>query len=169
MLFDIDMLNKDVGIACSATSADVTVANALILKTYDGGKTWKKVYQSTRPYELTWKASFPTDSVGYVSIQSYNPDPSIAQQRVVKTTDGGETWTELPVVEDAQARQFGIGFLDEMHGFLGTYTSGFETKDGGLTWAPVDLGMACNNIRIYTSEAGRRYGYAIGVNVYKLE
>ena len=168
MLFDIKMFDKNEGIACAASSEDITKANAVILKTKDGGKTWKKVYQSNRPFELTWKASFPTKNVGYVTIQSYNPDPEVKQQRIAKTIDGGETWTEINLVEDHAARQFGVGFIDENHGYVGTVQSGFETKDGGLTWQPIDLGMACNKIKIYQDEKGATYGYAIGVNVFKL-
>lgn len=168
MLFDIKMFDKNVGIACAATDEDVSKSNALIIKTTDGGKTWKKVYQSNRPFETTWKASFPTDKIGYVTIQSYNPDPNVKQQRIAKTTDGGETWTEINLVEDAGARQFGIGFIDENHGFVGTMNSGFETKDGGKTWTKIDLGRACNKIRIYKNSQHKVYGYAIGVDVFKL-
>ncbi len=167
MLFDIKMFDKNTGFACAATSEDISQSNALILKTTDGGKTWKKVYQSNRPFETTWKVSFPSEKVGYVTIQSYNPDPSAKQQRVAKTTDGGDTWKEINLVEDAGARQFGIGFIDENHGFVGTMNSGYETKDGGLTWKPIQLGMACNKIRIYKDEKGNTYGYAIGVDVMK--
>ena len=169
MLFDINMFDKENGIVCAASDEDIEKANALILKTNDGGKTWKKVYQSNRPYETTWKASFPTSRVGYVTIQSYNPDPSVKQQRVAKTTDGGETWQEINLVEDAGAREFGIGFIDENHGFVGTMNSGYETKDGGKTWIPVDLGKACNKIRIYKNPNGTIYAYAIGVDVMKGE
>ncbi len=167
MLFDIKMLNKNTGFACAATSADIAKSNALILKTIDGGKTWKKVYQSNRPYETTWKASFPSEKVGYVTIQSYNPDPAVAQQRIAKTTDGGETWEEINLVEDNRGREFGIGFITENHGFVGTVNSGYETKDGGKTWTAIDLGMACNKIRIYKDENEGVYGYAIGVSVFK--
>ena len=167
MLFDIKMLNKNVGFACAATSEDITTSNALILKTIDGGKTWKKVYQSSRPYETTWKASFPTDKVGYVTIQSYNPDPTVVQQRIAKTVDGGETWEEINLVEDNRGREFGIGFIDENHGFVGTVNSGYETNDGGKTWTAIDLGVACNKIKIYKNDQGEIYGYAIGVNVFK--
>ena len=167
MVFDIKMFNKKEGFACAATSEDITQSNALILKTSDGGETWQKVYQSTRPYETTWKVSFPSKEVGYVTIQSYNPDPTIKQQRVAKTTDGGNTWTEINLTEDATAREFGIGFIDENHGFVGTMNSGFETKDGGRTWVTIDLGRACNKIRIYKDEKDKVYGYAIGVNVFK--
>ena len=167
MLFDIKMFDKNNGIVCAASDEDMEKSNALILKTSDGGKTWKKVYQSNRPFEGTWKASFPTKDVGYVTIQSYNPDPNVKQQRIAKTTDGGNTWNEINLVEDAGAREFGIGFIDENHGFVGTMNSGYETKDGGLTWTPINLGMACNKIRIYRDPNGKIYGYAIGVEVMK--
>ena len=169
MLFDIKMLNTSTGFACASSDADVEKSNALILKTTDGAKTWKKVYQSARPFETTWKASFPTDKTGYVTIQSYNPDENVKQQRVAKTTDGGNTWQEINLVEDAGAREFGIGFIDENHGFVGTMNSGYETKDGGKTWEKTDLGTACNKIRIYRNAAGKFYGYAIGVDVLKAE
>ena len=169
MLFDIKMFDKNNGIVCAATHEDISQSNALLLKTTDGGKNWKKVYQSTRPFETTWKVSFPTDKIGYATVQSYNPNPAISQQRIVKTIDGGETWQELNLVNEATAREFGIGFLDENHGFVGTYRSGYETKDGGKTWNPVDLGMACNKIRFYKDSQGKTYGYAIGVNVLKYQ
>ena len=167
MLFDIKMFDKNNGFVCAASDEDIEKSNALILKTNDGGKTWKKVYQSNRPFEGTWKVSFPTKEVGYVTIQSYNPDPSIKQQRIAKTTDGGETWKEINLVEDAGAREFGVGFIDKNHGFVGTMNSGYETKDGGKTWEKVNLGMACNKIRIYKDANGKTYGYAIGVDVFK--
>jgi photosystem II stability/assembly factor-like uncharacterized protein/pimeloyl-ACP methyl ester carboxylesterase len=167
MLFDIKMFDKNTGFACAATDENIQKSNALILKTTDGGKTWKKVYQSARPFETTWKASFPNERVGYVTIQSYNTDANVKQQRVAKTTDGGETWQEINLVEDAGAREFGIGFIDENHGFVGTMNSGYETKDGGLSWTAVNLGMACNKIRIYKDDNGKVYGYAIGVDVMK--
>jgi photosystem II stability/assembly factor-like uncharacterized protein len=167
MLFDIKMFDKNNGIVCAASNEQIEESNALILKTSDGGKTWKKVYQSTRPFETTWKASFPTRQIGYVTLQSYNPDPNVKQQRVAKTTDGGNTWQELNLVEDAAAREFGVGFIDENHGFVGTMNQGYETKDGGKNWSPVNLGRACNKIRIYKSTNGNVYGYAIGVDVMK--
>jgi photosystem II stability/assembly factor-like uncharacterized protein len=167
MLFDITMFDTSNGIVCAASNEDITQSNALILKTSDGGKTWKKVYQSGRPFETTWKASFPDKETGYITIQSYNPDPNVKQQRVAKTTDGGETWNEINLIEDAGAREFGVGFIDAQHGFVGTMNSGYETRDGGKSWSPVNLGRACNKIRIYKTSDGRAYGYAIGVDVLK--
>jgi photosystem II stability/assembly factor-like uncharacterized protein/pimeloyl-ACP methyl ester carboxylesterase len=168
MLFDIKMFNTKEGFVCAASSEDITTSNALVLFTKDGGKTWTKKYQSNRSFETTWKASFPSRNVGYVTIQSYNPDPAVKQQHIIKTTDGGETWNELDLCEDASAREFGIGFINEQVGFVGTMNSGYKTLDGGLSWKKIDLGKACNKIRIYKSAAGETYGYSIGVSVFRL-
>jgi len=169
MLFDIKMFDKNNGIACAATSEEIEQSNALILKTANGGKSWKNVFQSTRPFETTWKVSFPSKNIGYVTIQSYNTDTTIKQQRIAKTIDGGNTWIELDLVNDNKAREFGIGFIDDNHGFVGTINSGFETLDGGKTWNKIDLGRACNKIRIYKNKSGKTYGYSIGVDLFKAE
>jgi hypothetical protein len=37
------------------------------------------------------------------------------------------------------------------------------------SWVKVNLGMACNKIRMYKDANGKIYGYAIGVDVMKYE
>lgn len=168
MIFDIQFTDAKTGIISAATNADTAKSNALILRTTDGGQTWKKVYQSARPYELTWKSSFPTKKTGYVTIQSYNPDRGVTRRYVAKTINGGKTWKEIPLVDDFAVREFGIGFIDERRGWVGTTTGGFETSDGGKSWLPVAMGKAVNKIRLLKSGNGF-VGYAIGTDVYKLD
>ena len=107
--------------------------------------------------------------MGYVTIQSYNPDTTIKQQRVAKTIDGGKTWKEMKLCEDAASREFGIGFINEKRGFVGTMNSGYETIDGGETWNKVNIGRAANKIRVYDFTKNNLSLFAIGVSVYKLE
>jgi photosystem II stability/assembly factor-like uncharacterized protein len=169
MILDVKFFNENEGIVMGASDTDTAQSNAIIIATKDGGATWKRVYQSTRPYELTWKASFPTRKTGYVTIQSYNPDKTASQRYVAKTTDGGETWAELPLVNEHSVRQFGVGFADERTGWVGTSNGGYETRDGGATWTFVDMGRAVNKVRIVQAP-GTQMGfvaYAIGVDVRK--
>lgn len=59
LAFDVHFFNRREGFIAAASDVDVANSHALILQTQDAGATWKEVYQSTRPYELTWKIAFP--------------------------------------------------------------------------------------------------------------
>ena len=166
-ILDIKFFDEMNGFVFAATNADPALSHALILRTKDGGATWTPVYVSKRPYELTWKASFPTRDVGYVTIQSYDPDPAVTKRYVAKTEDGGATWSEIPLIEDASVREFGIGFINERIGWVGTNIGGFQTVDGGRSWARVEMGKAVNKIRVLPAKNGF-VAYAIGVDVFKL-
>ena len=168
MAFDVLFFDLREGLVAAASNTDVTRSNALILTTADGGVTWTKAWQSNRPYELTWKISFPTQKVGYVTIQSYNPDPSVADRFLAKTTDGGRSWEEVVLLTDAKVREFGVAFIDENTGWVGAVPNGFQTTDGGKTWRPVEMGNAVNKIRLLKTESGI-VGYAIGLNVFRID
>ncbi len=168
MAFDVHFFNRREGFLAAASDADVANSHALILHTQDGGASWKEVYQSTRPYELTWKISFPTQKVGYVTIQSYNPDPKVAERFVAKTSDGGATWREVPLVTNPAVREFGIAFLNETTGWVGAMPHGFFTADGGQSWTKADMGNAVNKIRLVPGDK-QTFGFAIGTEVRRLE
>jgi photosystem II stability/assembly factor-like uncharacterized protein len=168
MILDVKFFDENRGFIMGASDTDTEKSNALIIATHDGGATWKKVYQSNRPFEITWKASFPTRDTGYVTIQNYNPDKTISQRYVAKTIDGGATWNEIPLVNDHAVRQFGVGFADEKIGWVGTTTGGYQTVDGGATWTSVaEMGRASNKVRIIRDGNGF-VAYAIGLDVRKI-
>jgi photosystem II stability/assembly factor-like uncharacterized protein len=166
MILDVKFFDAMNGLVCAASASDLTEANALILRTSDGGATWQEAYRSARPFENCWKMHFPNRSVGYATVQNYAEGASA--RVIVKTVDGGQTWRELPLVDNAQVREFGIGFVDENCGWVGTTAGGFETRDGGLSWAPVEMGRAVNKIRI-VRDGARVRAFAIGVNVCRLD
>ena len=170
MVLDVHFFDENHGIIAAASDANVEQSNALILLTDDGGKTWKPVYRSAHPFELTWKISFPTRNTGFVTIQSYNPDTSASQRFIAKTTDGGKTWAELPLVDDHKVRTFGVAFADENLGWVGATPGGYETRDGGKTWIPAPLGNATNKIRIVRENPADKHfsAFAIGVDVRRL-
>lgn len=166
MILDVKFFDARNGLLCAATSDDLEQANALILRTDDGGESWTRAYQSPRKFENCWKMNFPTRQVGYATVQNYEEGASA--RVVVKTTDGGRSWRELPLVDDARVREFGVGFVDENWGWVGTSTTGFETRDGGRSWSPVEMGRAVNKIRILR-DGGRWRAFAIGVQVHRLD
>lgn len=167
MVLDVHFVDRRRGFIAAATSAEVQRSHALILATDDGGTTWRPAYTGDRPWELTWKISFPTPDVGYVTVQSYDPDPAASKRYVAKTTDGGRTWAELELADDPKVREFGVAFLDEKTGWIGAAPHGFATDDGGLTWRGASFGNAVNKIRVVRDEAGTSV-FSIGVEVYRL-
>ena len=131
MILDVKFVSECVGFIAGATDVDVEKAHALVLRTGDGGKTWQKVYDGSRPWEITWKLAFPTDQVGYVTVQNYDQYASNKKRVVAKTSDAGLHWAEVLVAEDHELTEFGIAFLNSLHGWLGGAKQDYETVDGG--------------------------------------
>jgi photosystem II stability/assembly factor-like uncharacterized protein len=164
MILDVHFHDAQNGHVCAASSDDVDGGRALILRTSDGGVTWSRAYAGTRVRENCWKMNFPTPRIGYATVQSYSETDD--KRIFVKTTNGGRTWREMPLVTDLGAREFGVGFATERLGWIGTRQRGYETQDGGRTWAPVEMGQAVNKVRVVTGPDGKRKAVAIGVNVF---
>lgn len=164
MVLDLWFFDADHGVLAGASDKDVQESHALVLRTEDGGVTWETAFEGERPFELTWKLAFPTRETGYVTIQSYDPDPAASARFFARTTDGGKSWKELPLVDDASVREFGVAFLDEKQGWIGAMKGGFETEDGGASWRHVEMGTAVNKIRVLLD--GTRYrAFAIGLGL----
>ena len=166
MILDVKFFDELNGLVFAATSRNSRDAEGLVLRTEDGGRSWREVYRSGRPQELIWKASFPMDGqTGYATVQSYDQDR--ATQLVIKTADGGRTWTELEMAQDAKARQFGIGFINAQTGFVGTFAGGYGTRDGGRSWQKVPIAPAANKFDVVRTPTGGTI-YAIGTQVQAL-
>jgi photosystem II stability/assembly factor-like uncharacterized protein len=167
MILDVKFVDEATGFICAASHPSSEKSKGRILKTSDGGDNWKMVYESKGPNELVWKCSFPSDQVGYGTLQSYDQNPKNTQRYVVKTTDGGNTWKEIPLVNDHSVKEFGIGFLNETTGWVGAFNGGYFTNDGGNTWQYQDIGRGVNKFRIIEDEENYTV-FAIGVDVRKL-
>jgi photosystem II stability/assembly factor-like uncharacterized protein len=131
-----------------------------VLRTADGGDTWTEVFQSAVSGTLCWKLSFPSSTVGYVSIQGGS------RSTFAKTTDGGESWEELPLLPGERFRGLGAGFITEDIGWMASDAGAWKTTDGGATWTrDTSLGRAINRFRFVDAHTA----YAIGTTIYKLE
>jgi photosystem II stability/assembly factor-like uncharacterized protein len=168
MILDVKFFDAQTGFVCAATNSDLGEGKALILRTSDGGKTWAQAYVSSRKQENCWKMNWPSRKVGYATVQSYDDDPANTKRVIVKTVDGGKTWKEMPLVTAAGVQEFGIGFVDEKRGWVGCRGGGYETRDGGKTWAAIEFGKAVNKIRIVRSGATTR-AFAIGTEVHRID
>jgi len=167
MILDVKFFDEMTGLVFAATHPDPAQAEGLVLRTEDGGKTWREVYRSGRKLELIWKASFPEGSdTGYATVQSY--DQTRATQLVIRSDDRGRTWREIEMAQDPAARQFGIGFVSKDVGFVGAAAGGFATRDGGATWERAPIARAANKFQAVPTAAGIRL-YAIGTEVQAID
>ena len=169
MILDIHFVDETTGFIAGASEAEEARAHARILKTTDGGKSWRAVFDSDRAGDINWKLAFPNAKIGYATIISYQAPSGEPRGYVVKTEDGGEHWRRLTVTHDANWIPYGIAFLDEARGFVGGSTGGYGTRDGGKTWTPQDMGLSTNKIRFVRRADGGVTAFAIGKDIYKLE
>jgi hypothetical protein len=141
----------------------------VILHTEDGGRTWVDRLKAMRAEFVDgtwgWKIQFVNDSLAYVSCENFT------RALILKSTDGGLSWTKIDVSGNANLE--GIGFLDDRAGWVGGWgdesfqsgTSSF-TDDGGQRWVNADeIGRFINRFRFFGTPA--RFGYASGDTVYR--
>ena len=178
-LIDVYFQNEDVGIAVGGTGSSFD-GNAIILRTTNRGASWTEVFQSTRAPgvmgEWGWKISFPTELTGYVSVE-YNNAPPGQSAKVLKTLDGGLTWTELLIPGSTESAGLqGIGFLTVDTGWATGRGTTSMTTDGGLTWTQIpgfdedsnpNGGLDGRTNRIFV--VSPTLAYAVGEYTYKFD
>jgi photosystem II stability/assembly factor-like uncharacterized protein len=152
-----------VGMGAGAPSA------CKIIRTEDGGKSFKTVFTASANNSLCWKVQFPTKDVGYVAIQQTASGPPA----FAKTTDGGATWKELPLppYPGSPTRGYAalaVGFITDKIGWVaaeGKTSPVYRTSDGGETWeTETSITPPINRFRF----VDKKTAYAVGGQVYKL-
>lgn len=128
--------NYEAAMAVVNTDTIVTVTGERIYSTDNGGQTWT-FYQT--PYQGSWlyDVHFPTDQVGYACGGTAF---GMYRNIIVKTSDGGQTWSEVTVNEYPGYVFTDIYFIDENVGFVTGSAAGLlKTTDGGLSFSPISF------------------------------
>lgn len=128
--------------------------------TRDGGRTWRPVFTCqlkvavqglTREVGCTvTRVHFPTVSVGY-AVTSYVGEKG--QFALIKTTNGGATWTASLVTGTPVQYGNEVLFLDEQRGLVAVDGTVHVTADGGRTWKGV-VGSVGPEFRFADPEVG---------------
>jgi len=157
--------------------------NGMIVRTTDGGNTWRG--STVNAYHLE-SVHFPTLQTGYVS----------GVDGIFKSTDGGATWFDVTPPGTRDTTNFwGCYFLNADYGVLlgdgcgGRYQHFWLTTDGGNSWSvfiaqeentgmtdailyPNGLGYASSSGKLWiTSDSGRtwRVFATVGPNLWQEE
>jgi photosystem II stability/assembly factor-like uncharacterized protein len=155
-LVDCHFVDADSGFVLGGAGTDINVDPVpFVASTWNGGATWEVRHRGTEQGGWCWKVSFPSRRIGYASIESF-----AEYSDVLKTTDGGLTWTETPSF--TMGRLQGLGFVSEQRGWAGGDQNTFTTTDGGRSWTVDDFGSRLNRIRFL----GPSLGFASGSTVY---
>jgi photosystem II stability/assembly factor-like uncharacterized protein len=119
-----------------------------ILITANGGREWARVAPDKLPPALVNEGAFAasgTNIAVYSKRFAWIGLGSAERARVLRTTDGGQTWKvfETPIKSNQSSGIFSIAFRDEKHGVIvgGDYQKERDaidnvavTNDGGETW-----------------------------------
>ena len=147
----VSFLDEDEGWATAVSpTGEAFDQAASILRTWDGGASWDPVYG---PDEQLWLGPlfFLDREAGWVVAEESSGAPGgfPFNYYVLRTGDGGATWTKSVVALDAGLLFItDIVFVDRSTGFIfGSGRKGvgaviFRTTDGGTTWAQYDAGEA---------------------------
>lgn len=120
--------------------------------TTDGGVSWPRVPTDRMPPALPNEGAFAasgTNVATYGSSHVWVGTGGAAQARVLRSTDGGQTWdvSVTPLAAGPSSGIFSIAFRDATHGIVvgGDYTNeagavknAAVTDDGGVTWTLAD-------------------------------
>jgi photosystem II stability/assembly factor-like uncharacterized protein len=122
-----------------------------VQKTIDGGQSWTDL---AAPAGEIKALHFLSAEVGFAVVES---SPSYL---LVKTTDGGATWTSRGLPLQPSIEYFDVHFPTTDLGFVITRpTSGsngivLKTTDGGLTWSQTPMGYPLHEVEFFNSTFG---------------
>jgi hypothetical protein len=111
--------------------------------------------------------SFPENWLCQHSELQHQQSTSSTQRYIAKTTNGGENWAELPLVNTG-IREFGIGFINDSVGWVGGENTGYQTLNGGLSWTNKNIGQYANKFSIVNNPDGSQTAFAIGLRIFKM-
>jgi photosystem II stability/assembly factor-like uncharacterized protein len=112
-------------------------ADELIAASSDGGNTWT-VKHNAKNGSLLLTIGFANEQFGYAAGTG---------GQVFLTRDGGQTWGSAKVPSQVV---YEAAFSDEKHGIIHTPRDIYTTNDGGVTWIPVRIDLASEDLQHFS-------------------
>ena len=151
------------------TSTWLIAQGVNIFRTTDAGQTWQAVFHTDFMGAFA-HFSFPSPNIGYISTGVVDIDHGVSAGLIIKTIDGGQTWTTLT---SEPWKSSGINlpalvamqFINDIDGFISTFENYklYKTIDGGNNWSIVPNNKTINSLMYFVDEKAGYYsdGYTI--------
>jgi len=173
---------RDIHAFDSNTAIIMGVGNpGIILKTTDGGQTWRKVFEKQMKDMFLDAMDFKNDKEGIcIGDPLYYSEMGRKYFYVIKTTDGGESWSEVPVPQLPPLKEPGealfaasgtnISFLkhpDYEYAFVtggivsNIYFMGKDGKKSKIINIPINQGNESSGAFSFATDGIKKY-YCIG-------
>jgi len=143
------------------TSTGIAVGdNRNIIKTTDYGTTWTSKSPGFESQSHFHGIQFPTASVGYIA-------GATTSALFYKTTDTGETWSDLSSHVGTLASQlYDLQFFDANNGWVVGYhdteAALLKTTDGGISWERKAIGASGNRTYFGLHFIDTNTGWVVG-------
>ena len=151
IFFDgMDFMNTKKGIAFS----DPIDGKIFLIKTENGGKTWKQIDPSKIPPALDGEAGYAASGTGIVFQENnvWIATGGGARARILKSIDAGENWMfyDTPMVSAEGSGIFSLAVREKNQAIIvgGSYMDSTNvnkncaiSSDGGESWTSIDKGQ----------------------------
>ena len=132
-LTDVSFCDEDHGMAVGDAGT--------VLRTDDGGETWQVSVTAAGEDHVAVVVASPSRAwilTTRVDPGVPDPGPKVTTSAVLRTDDGGDTWSELKTWPGVRLRDLSFATAD--NGWAVGAAAVYRTSDGGVSWQPVDTG-----------------------------
>ncbi len=137
--------------------------DGVILKTTNGGVDWS--HQVTGVHDDILGLFMLNERIGWaIGWVNFTDTNSYYGSRILKTTDGGTTWSQR-LFQENDKYFHSITFFDSLNGWIcGVRGDVEKSTDGGATWRrmPIDSSKAAGLDMLHVKFFSPRYGFATG-------
>jgi len=140
---------------------------AILLKTIDCGSTWDPITLDTARLLRLTSAYFTDSNTGYLTGYKNSVNGSEVYGTILKTTDGGNSWSALNVTNPKGSFLNSICFPEANTGYIAgqNFTSGsiyngvfLKTTDAGATWSNLSTTIQCAYKSIFFTDKSTGFG-----------
>lgn len=127
---DLYFFNADTGLVCGEAGN--------IHRTTNRGINWTTINTGLGVDDRIFSIHFTSVNTGYVTANDYNQVLNINTGKILKTTNGGLNWTNIPLPGNIEGHAkffYKIRFVNPNTGYtVGNYTGIVKTTDAGNSW-----------------------------------